>query len=147
MVTLDLTSNPELYALRFRYTPMMYLDLSHNPDLVNLFCPNNDLHCLNVTGTNLYLLNTEMNPNLLCIEVNDINYATSNWSDDVSPGTSFSINCNNSCTNDLNELVTSEVYLVRIMNLLGQEVNSEYNSVQIHVFSDGSTKKIYYIGL
>lgn len=143
MISLDLSANPELYALRFRYTPMRYLDLSHNPDLVNLFCPSNDLRCLNIRGTNMYSLNTEMNPNLTCIEVNDTNYAVSYWSNDVSPGTSFSTNCSNSCTNAVNELETKEVYLVRIINLLGQKVKAEYNSVQIHEYSDGSTKKVF----
>ena len=37
------------------------------------------------------------NPNLTCIEVDDVNYSTANWNN-IDPQTSFSTDCGNDCS-------------------------------------------------
>ena len=39
--------------------------------------------------------------------------------------------------------ITSNVELIRIYNLLGQPVSFEDKGLQIHVFSDGTSKKVF----
>ena len=43
------------------------------------------------------------NPNLTCIEVDDVAWSNANWTD-IDPQTSFSTDCNSACTVGLNEL-------------------------------------------
>ncbi|MBT6747013.1 MAG: T9SS type A sorting domain-containing protein [Flavobacteriales bacterium] len=76
------------------------LDVSQNTALRRLRCDNNNLHCLNVkngNNPNFLLFDPTTNPNLNCIEVDDVAYSTSNWTW-INSQTSFSTNCGNSCS-------------------------------------------------
>ena len=82
------------------------LYLTQNPNLFSLKCANNQLSCLNIKNTNIdlqasavfnnYLYTTD-NPNLSCIEVNNV-VTVSNSNVNIDPQTSFSTNCDNSCS-------------------------------------------------
>ncbi len=84
------------------------LDVTQNTALRSLSCDNNQLTCLNVKNgnnsnfTSFYALN---NPNLTCIEVDDVAYSTANWTS-IDAGASFSTNCNNDCSVGINEANT-----------------------------------------
>jgi hypothetical protein len=83
------------------------------------------------------------NPNLNCIEVDDVAYSDANWTI-IDPQTSFSTNCNNACMpTSINEtaLNTVELYpnpttsTITLNNLkLGDEV-SVYNTLGQRVYS------------
>ena len=122
------------------------LDVSQNTALQWLRCDNNNLHCLNVkngNNPNFLLFDPTTNPNLNCIEVDDVAYSTSNWTW-INSQISFSTNCNNPCLpSSINEktLNTFELYpnpttsTIILNNLqLGDEV-SVYNTLGQRVYS------------
>lgn len=58
------------------------LDVSQNTNLTSLFCNDNDLFSLNVqngNNTNVTNFAAQNNPNLNCIEVDNIAYSDTNW--------------------------------------------------------------------
>ena len=122
------------------------LDISQNSDLTSLFCNYNQISCLNVkNGNNTALgsFNAWDNPNLTCIEVDDVAWSTANWTN-IDVQTSFSTNCNNDCSNtsSLTELTTSKT-LIQILDLMGRETTFKPNTTLIYVYDDGTTEKVY----
>ena len=80
------------------------LDLSHNSALTMIWCVYNQLTCLNVkndNNINFTLFHTYQNPGLLCIQVDDIAYSTSNWTAAggfyLDSTASFNTNCSDFC--------------------------------------------------
>jgi hypothetical protein len=74
--------------------------VSNNNALTYLNCYNNPLECLNVKNGNNALFTYFVvlaNPSLTCIEVDDVNYSTTNWNN-IDPQTSFSTDCGNDCS-------------------------------------------------
>ncbi|MEJ6776227.1 MAG: hypothetical protein QNK85_02750 [Crocinitomicaceae bacterium] len=76
--------------------------------LTLLDCSNNQLECLNVKNGNntsfTLFFYAEGNPSLTCIEVDDVNYSTTNWTN-IDSQTSFSTSCSNGgCSLDITEL-------------------------------------------
>jgi len=56
-------------------------------------------------------------------------------------GTYQSINdCENNCTSSLSEFNKDELYVKKIINLFGQEINQTENTPFIEIYNDGSTK-------
>lgn len=79
------------------------LDVSSNADLTSLRVDNNQLKNLNVQNGNNLNLGTFLaygNPDLLCIQVDDIAYANTTWSVNVDSTTSFDTLCMVICTVD-----------------------------------------------
>ena len=89
---------------------------------------------------------THNNPDLSCIEVDDANWSTSNWSNFVDFVHFFSEDCNNDCssTSGLNELTASKT-LIQILDLMGREITFKPNTPLIYVYDDGSTEKVFTI--
>jgi len=104
--SLDLTQNIVLTALTCKSNLLNSLDLSQNTSLTWLDFANNQLTCLNLkngNNSNLTLYNGIGNPNLTCIEVDNVPYSNTNWTN-IDAQTSFSTNCPSSCsTVGLNE--------------------------------------------
>src|SRR5690606_15708455 len=126
------------------------LDLSANPELFVLSCLDNQLTYLNINnGNNMGIqnLNTTSNPNLLCIQVDDVSYANSLTCDNPFPlwckdaTAEYSEDCGNLSTEDVsgdaiklypnpvedklfieNLTETIEVSSITIYNLQGSEV-------------------------
>lgn len=114
ITTLDLSSNinlGELYAANNLISNLILsngtdgiyiqgnlltsLDLSGNVDFWGLNCSNNSLTSLNVANTgntNVYELIATGNPDLPCIQVDDVAYSTTNWTS-IDAQTSFSTDC------------------------------------------------------
>lgn len=69
------------------------LDVSHMGNLSNLDASNNNLTSLDISGPPLRTFQGIGNPELSCIEVNDVAYAEANWRDNVDPGVQFSTEC------------------------------------------------------
>ncbi len=101
--SLDVTQNTNLTWLSCFSNQLSHLDVSKNSNLAFLNCSSNQLTCLNVkNGSNTTLtLFAQFNPNLTCIEVDDVTWATGNWTvENLNIGaiSSFSNNCNNTCS-------------------------------------------------
>lgn len=98
--SLDVSNNIQITQLKCQFNLLISLDISRNQSLTTLTCNNNQLTCLNVKNglsISYYNLDARNNPDLHCIEVNTS--TTSYYY--VDAGTTFSTNCNNSCSNHL----------------------------------------------
>ncbi|MBD81023.1 MAG: hypothetical protein CL840_19045 [Crocinitomicaceae bacterium] len=97
LTSLDLTKNTSLITLVCSNNQLTSLDLTKNTSLTNLGCRGNQLTSLNLkngNNTNLQMFQAKYNPDLSCIEVDNVAYSVSNWTD-IDVGTLFSINCSN----------------------------------------------------
>ena len=100
LTSLDVSSNTALEFLICYDNQLTSLDVSNNTALTFLACYINSLECLNVKNGNNSVLTSFYaynNPNLNCIEVDDINYSAANWID-IDSQTFFSTDCNNACS-------------------------------------------------
>lgn len=117
LTSIDLSQNTALTYLNLLSNQLTSIDVSNNHALVTFVCENNLLTSLNVSqNTNLEVLdcnsnpllaslnmkngnntlittlNALNNPNLTCIEVDNVTYSTTNWTF-IDAQTSFSENC------------------------------------------------------
>ena len=97
LTNLNLQQHTALNLLSCYDNQLTNLNLSQNTVLQKLACYNNQLTSLNVkNGYNLnsIIFNSTNNPNLLCIEVDDAAWSTTNWTN-IDPASSFNTNCTN----------------------------------------------------
>jgi len=100
ITSLDVSQNTALWSLFCSSTLLTSLNLTQNTSLRELECSDGQLTCLNMkSGFNtlinfFYVVN---NPNLICIEVDNVSWSTMNWVyiDSIA---SFSMNCGNPCS-------------------------------------------------
>ncbi|WP_458628941.1 leucine-rich repeat domain-containing protein [Winogradskyella sp. PC D3.3] len=96
---LDVSNLSNLEDLAIYNNQITSLDVSTNTSLESLHCGLNSLTSLNVANgnnTNFTSFNAESNPNLTCIQVDNVAYSTTNWTD-IDPTASYSTNCS-ACT-------------------------------------------------
>ena len=147
LTSLDVSNNTALTELLCDDNQLTSLDVSSNTALKYLSCYTNQLECLNVKNGNntaFDIFEAFWNPNLTCIEVDDVNYSTTNWTD-IDSQMSFSTNCNNDCsasTVGINELTTSK-NLIQILDMMGRETTFKPNTPLIYVYDDGSIEKVF----
>ena len=82
LTELNVTSLLDLRSIECPGNQLETLDLSNNLEMVDLWCYGNQLEYLNVRNGNNYnvnFFNSEGNPNLMCIFVDDAVYSTTNW--------------------------------------------------------------------
>jgi len=94
--TLDVSQNSNLQYLSCIDNQIETLNLSNNGFLMSLNCANNTLTHLNVkngNNMNLFGLIAIGNPDLNCIEVDDVAWSTANWSSFVDNPVAFSDDC------------------------------------------------------
>ncbi|PKA82596.1 putative secreted protein (Por secretion system target) [Ulvibacter sp. MAR_2010_11] len=89
LTQLDLSQNPNLEVITCSENQLVELDVSQNTSLEFLWCHENSLTSLNLKNGNNVVLNymrAENNPNLSCIQVDDVDYANqqTNWLKDGS---------------------------------------------------------------
>ncbi len=95
VTTLDVSNNLLLEFLHINNTPIIDLDLSLNSKLTQFFAQNGVLESLNMkNGNNANVTNFLIsgNPNLSCINVDNVAYSTTNWTTN-NPAISFSERC------------------------------------------------------
>ncbi|WP_298425171.1 T9SS type A sorting domain-containing protein [uncultured Kordia sp.] len=106
LTALDVSTLPALEELTIPNNMVGQLDLSQNPLLTNVILNNNALTRLDMRNGGNSNINTSnfivtSNPNLICIDVDDVNYSNTTWTQkDVQ--TNFSLDCtpeNDDCTN------------------------------------------------
>jgi Leucine-rich repeat (LRR) protein len=92
---LDVSNNINLTFLDCSATSIINLDLSNN-SLITLFnCHTTSLTSLNLANGNNTIITTillQNNPSLSCIEVDDVSYSASNWTN-INNAISFSLDC------------------------------------------------------
>lgn len=103
LTALNVSQNPNLWWLNCKNNQITSLDLSQNPRIKRFEASDNQLGCLNVQNGNNYpywmtdpavepIFNTLNNPNLTCIQVDDVAQSQIYWTQKDS-WTSFSLNC------------------------------------------------------
>lgn len=105
---LDVSNNLKLVYLNCGYNTIVELDVSQNTVLNELYCQHNYLRCLNVSnGNNMNFvgLTSYFNNLLTCIQVDDENWASSNWNNTYGtiPGVSFNFDAQNTFSNYCND--------------------------------------------
>ena len=95
--TLDVSANPNLLLLWVDNTQLTNLDISNNPLLQRLFCSGisqlTSLNAANGANEDMITFSVFNNPNLSCVDVDDVAYSTTNWTS-IDTGLTFSLNCN-----------------------------------------------------
>ncbi|MFT6503343.1 MAG: hypothetical protein ACJASQ_003478 [Crocinitomicaceae bacterium] len=145
LTTLNLFQNTALTDLYCSDNFLTALDLSLHSGLTYLVCDNNQLTCLNVkngNNNNVVDFNATANPALTCIEVDDMAYSTTNWTN-VDGAASFSTSCANDCSVGIAELNSSPKQLLKIVDLMGRETTYKLNTVLIYVYDDGTTERVF----
>ena len=103
LTDLDITNNIALDWVTCFDNEITTLDVSNNTVLTRLECEFNDLNRLRLTngnGANLNVAGSDFtnNPNLTCIEVDDVTYANTNWAGLKDVTATFTEDCSaNSC--------------------------------------------------
>jgi hypothetical protein len=104
LTNLDVSQNTALTTLWCESNQLTSLDASYNTALTSLRCSNNQLTSLDVrngNNTNMNNFYTINNPNLFCIDVDDVVYSNINWTVangygyGISSWNNFSSNCQN----------------------------------------------------
>ena len=93
---LDVSANKNLQQLYCDNNQLTDLDVRSNTALTILWCNSNQLTSLNAkngNNTNFISFKANSNPNLSCIEVDDVSYSTANWTN-IDTSSSFSTDCN-----------------------------------------------------
>ncbi len=138
----DLTGIEDFIALRdlFCYdNQLQSLDLSNNANLFEVNCNNNQLISLSVKNgnhTGLWYFMAMNNPNLQCVEVDNVAYANYTWLIDNTAV--FSSNCGTTLVNDFD----SKRKVIKIVDLFGREVAQRTNQTVLYIYSDGSVEKV-----
>ncbi len=95
--SLDVSKNINLTHFLCNHNLITKLDLSKNTNLNILSCSNNKLTTLNLKNGNnnlIQILNTQSNPDLTCIQVDNAVYSNTNWSAFKDLSASYLNSCN-----------------------------------------------------
>ena len=98
LTTIDLSNNVALTSLNCSNNLMTSLDVSNLIELTDLDCRNNQLSYLNVAnGNNTNIPDfgfwADQNPNLTCIQVDNVTYSNNTWTTNVDPQFVFNTFC------------------------------------------------------
>ena len=145
LTSLDVSNCSALTYLYCNDNQLIYLDVSNCSNLILLDCSNNDLVCLNVKNGNntnfTQFFYANNNSNLTCIEVDDVNFSTNNWTN-IDSQTSFSSDCGNSgCSLNINDLNKAPKKLIQIVDLLGRETPFKPNTPLLYIYNDGTVER------
>ncbi|KIQ21280.1 chromosome condensation regulator RCC1 [Flavobacterium sp. MEB061] len=96
LTNFDISKNKALEFLNCSKNQLTTLDVSVNTALVGLYSNSNQLTSLNLKNANnvkFVYLNLINNPNLTCIQVDDVTYANINWSAKKDATANYSSDC------------------------------------------------------
>jgi len=80
--------------------------------------------------------NSTNNPNLYCIDVDNVAWSNANWIN-IDAWASFSTNCSATSVQEH----TTNKELLKITDLLGREVNEKRNTLLFYIYNDGTVEK------
>ena len=131
----DFTALTDLFCNENQLTE---LDLSNNPNLFELNCRNNLLTRLDVRNGNnlgLWYFTASFNPDLYCIDVDEVAYANYTWEKDS--GCAFSSDCFPSSIQNY----TSSKKIIKVLDVLGKIVTPTPNMALFYIYSNGTVEK------
>lgn len=137
----DMTGIEDFTALTdlFCYdNQLQFLDLSNNPNLYEVNCRSNQLTSLSVKNgnpTGLWYFRADDNPDLLCVEVDNVPLAQYSWIIDITAV--FSTNCSTSSISEID----SQRRLIKIVDVSGRDVLRPTNQPVFYMYSDGTVEK------
>jgi hypothetical protein len=140
--SLDLSQNIYLDELECSFNQITYLDLSNNTELTKIYIDDNQLTYLdlrNGNNSNIIDFYASYNPNLTCINVDNVAWSTSNWlvsSYQIDSQHYFSTNCS---TTNINEQTTNKE-LLEVTDLLARKTK-QTNQPLLYFYDDGTVEK------
>lgn len=157
LINLNLNGATDLDRLSCYSTQLISLDVSTNSSLVDLNCSYNPLTSLNVqNGNNINMVNMGghafnalYNPNLTCIQVDDIAYSNANWSNRKDSTAFFSTNCSStgfSNTDSHHEMMIYPNPTQGIFQILSSGLHTETKIIIRDVLENIVFEKIYQSG-
>lgn len=153
--TFDFSQNQSLAKLYCSGNTITNLDLSGHSNIIKLLCTDmislTQLNIANTNNSNVTEFDATNNPNLSCIEVDNVTYSTSNWTD-IDATTSFSTNCLSVGISETTKQLTIKSFpnptigkvafetieiikIIEIYNLAGQKLVTLKNSNTIDISS------------
>jgi hypothetical protein len=146
LTSIDVSNNIYLTDLRCQSNQLTSLDVSNDTTLKELHCQDNQLTNLDLrNGNNTNMptftisFNATNNPNLYCINVDDVSWSTTNWT--VANG---SINTqhyfSNNCTSTEIEEYNANKGILKTIDFLGRETN-QTNQPLFYIYDDGTVEK------
>jgi hypothetical protein len=145
LTSLDISQNNNLTELQCWDNQITSLDVSQNSALGYVLCQSNQLTSLNVANGNNVMMgavatfNATNNPDLSCIEVDDVAWSTANWTVSIGHIDAqhyFSDNCSST---GISELDTKKE-LLKVTDLLGRETQ-QTNQLLMYIYDDGTVEK------
>ena len=143
LTSLDVSTNTALTELSCYFNQLTSLDVSNNTTLNTLYCSNNNLATLDVrngNNTNFSVINPSFNaknnPNLYCIDVDNVAWSTANWIY-IDSWTSFGTNCSATSVQEH----TTNKELLKVTDLLGRETKGKKNRPLFYIYDDGTVEK------
>ena len=140
---LDVSNNSWLATLSCDTNQLTSLDVSDLLELDEFSCSNNSLTILdlrNGANTDIGYFDCSGNQSLSCIDVDDANWATTNWTvgnGSIDAQQYFSTNCS---TTQIREH-TSKKELLKATDLLGREKKGTKNEILFYIYDDGTLEK------
>ena len=147
LTSLDVSGCTALTDLLCAYNQLTSLDVSTCTALTYLVCSNNNLTSLNVKNCNNINMDlyAKTNPNLSCIEVDNVAWSNANWPNTIDATASFSLNCSGAGISDINESNTLMLYpnpAVSELNILGEGAFSyEISDMSGKIFFQGEVNE------
>ncbi len=148
LTSLDVSKNTALDHLDCDDNQLTSLDVSKNTALTILYCDTNQLTSLNLkNGQNTILIElyASSNPNLTCIQVDDVSAIPSSWEKDA--GASYSIDC--LYINDINfpdanfrAIVTGGAIDTDNDDVLSESEIAAVTNLNVNGFGKGNNQKI-----
>ena len=141
---LDVSNNSWLATLTCDTNQLTSLDVSDLWGLDEFSCSNNSLTILdlrNGANADISYFDCSDNQSLSCIDVDNANWATTNWTvvnGSIDALQYFSTNC--SGTTNIQEQTTNKE-LLKVTDLLGRETKSTKNKILFYIYDDGTVEK------
>jgi hypothetical protein len=150
LISLNVSSNTALTTLWCSSNSLPSLDVSSNTALTELYCYSNSLTSLNVqngNNTNFIRFYATSNPDLSCIEVDDVDYSTANWID-IDTGASYDLDCSAVLSIETIEINNFSLYPNPVKDYLNISLNEGlelkratiYNTLGQFIFSTENLK-------
>ena len=142
LTSLDVSGATDLYFLQCQSNQLTSLDVRTNTALQYLYCYSNQLTSLDVrngNNVNFAYFNATVNPNLGCINVDDANWSTTNWTvanSNIDTQQYFSNNCSGTSIQEQ----TTDKALLKVTDLLGRETK-QTNQPLFYIYDDGTVEK------
>ena len=141
ITNINLSNNLSITDLWCSDNLLVGVDLSDNINLINLNIYNNNLTFLDLRNgsSNMYSFNCTNNPNLTCIDVDDVVFYTSTFTlGSIDSQQYFSNNCS---VTAIKEIVGSRKKLIKVIDVLGRKVLDNSNQPLFYIYNNGTVKK------